>query len=228
MKVKQDFLFLTFIMVLTVGLVVVSQSSRELFGDAVHLRREREKLEAELARANLKEQILAQQFFDYEQNVAQVMGEKGKKLESWQELSLLHVSRLPASEENKNNSTLLLSRAKGLFNDGKYSDAIQVFVELEKQFPGSPGVLEAKFLRAESYYLIGQMDLCLETIDDMMNFYPEHPMTGYLMLRLSQILQYRKRTPEALDVLKMIQSSFSHEDELKRQAASLEKKYQTL
>ncbi len=228
MKVKQDFLFLTFIMAVTTGLLMVSQSSRELFGDGVHLKRQAEKLEKELARANLKEQVVSQRYFDYGQSVAAVMGGKEKQIKDWQELSLLHVSRLPASEENANGSFTLLARGKSYFNDGRYSDAIQAFIDLEKQFPGAPGVLEAKFLRAESYYVVGQMDQCLDTIDGMMNFYPEHPMTGYLMLRLSQILQYRKRTPEALDVLKMVQQNFAHEDDLRKQAAALEKKYKTL
>lgn len=228
MKVTQDFLFLTFVMAITAGLLLVSQTSREMFGDAIHLKLKNERLESELVRANLKEQVMAQRYFDYGQNVASVMGEKGKKLSDWSELNLLHVSRLPATEENINGSLRMLAQGKGLFNEGKYGDAIQVFVDLEKQFPGSPAVLESKFLRAESFYVLGQMDRCLETIDDMMNFYPESPMTGYLMLRLSQILQYRKRTPEAIGVLKMIQGNFTHEDDLRKQAAALEKKYLTL
>lgn len=224
---RHDFLFLIFVMALTTGLVFVNQSANSMFGDSVHLRRQNEQLNARLAREELQQKLLSQQLFDYGQSVASVLSQE-KNLKDWKTLSLLEVSRLPASTENPSESTLELNQGKGFFNDGKYAEAVESFLNVEKRFPGSPASLEARFLRTESYYLLGQMDQCLSSIEDMMNFYPEHPMTGYLMLRLSQILQYRKRTPEAIDVLKMVQKNFPREQDLKKQASLLEQKYRTL
>lgn len=225
---RWNFLFLTFVMVITTGMTVVYYTAKDSFGDSVTIRRENKRLSAQLARSELQEQILSERYYDYAQNVAKVLGQREKNLANWSELNLLHVSRMPAADHLAVDSNLLLSRGKALFADGDYAKAAATFLDLEKRYPGAPGVIEGRFLRAESYYLLGQTDQCLTVIDEMMNFYPDHPMTGYLMLRLSQVLHYRKRTPEALDVLEMIRNGFSDVKDLVTQVSLLEKKFRSL
>lgn len=217
------------VLVLTTGLVFVSQTSRELYGDGALVQERNKHLQAELAREKLRQSILAQRYFDYSQSVAAVLGEKAAELNDWQELSLLQVSRLPASADKESlTSATLLTKGKEQFRKDQFNEAIHTFMEIEIKFPGSVGSLEARFLRAESHYALGQLDQCLDVIDDMMTFYPEHPMTGYLMLRFSQILQYRKRTAEALDVLSMVKKNFAKEPEIRRQAALMEGQFRSL
>ncbi|PWU15386.1 MAG: hypothetical protein C5B49_11895 [Bdellovibrio sp.] len=220
---KNDFFFLTFILVLTLGLTVVSQRVHEIFGETADLRLRSKQTQKELASAQLRTALVAEKFFDYQQSVAATLGTS--EINSPGKMNLLHVSRLPASGPNPAESAMLMARAKELFNHEKYNQSLPILREIEQRFSGSPATLEARFLQAESYYHLDQTEECVDVIAGMMNDYPESPLTGYLMLRLSQILHYRKRTAEALDILQIVEHSFASEANLKNQASLLLKRY---
>lgn len=185
-------------------------------------------MESQVARTELKARLLNEQLFDYQQTVAEVMGSRGPQIASNSQLNLLAVSRLPASENTEESSARLLARAHGLFEAKKYREALTTFDQLVEKFPASPQALEARFLRAETLYLTGQLDLCVEEIETMVSQFPEYPMTGYLMIRLSQVLHHRKRSSEALEILQYVKKHFPNDQQLQAQAKSLGEKYRVL
>lgn len=224
---KSDNLFLVLILSLTAAVLLVSGETKVLLGDSGLLAMHVDELEKELKTAGLKQALTEEQIFDYQQNVAKTLGQ-GARPQNWAQMNLLIQARSVASVEGMDRSGLILAAAKEQFNTAKYLPAVKGFSEVIEKYPASPTALEARFLRAESLFLAGQMDGCVEQIEEMMTQFPDHPMTGFLMLRLSQILKQRSRNPEAVEILKMIHRSFPGEKMLLEQAKILETEYRVL
>jgi hypothetical protein len=55
----------------------------------------------------------------------------------------------------------------------------------------------------------------------MMNQFPDHELTGFLMLRMGQVLQAQNRTEEAGEVFRVIESHFAFNHELRGQAKKM-------
>jgi TolA-binding protein len=82
-------------------------------------------------------------------------------------------------------------------------------------------VIQAYFFWAESLYMNHQQQECLDVVDQMMTQFPDHELTGFIMLRMGQILQERSRTEEAAEVFKVVRQNFAGNVELKTQADKL-------
>ncbi len=82
-------------------------------------------------------------------------------------------------------------------------------------------VTQAYFFWAESLFLRGEQKACLDVIDQMIDLYPDHDLTGFIMLRMGQILQLRSRTEEASEVYRTVMQSFASNHELHSQAEKL-------
>lgn len=224
---KSDSLFLVMILGLTSATLVVSGEAKSFLNDSVVYSHQIEDLQREQKESELRQALLQERLFDYQQSVAQTLSEDPNPKEL-DELNLLVPSRVPASLPEFDRSEMILARAKDQFNGNQFKKAADSFRELIEKYPASPKSVEARFLRAESLYLSGQLDLCVDEIETMMTQFPDHPMTGFLMLRLSQILKGRSRNPEAIEVLKMIERSFPGEKLLLEQARVMETEYRIL
>lgn len=224
---KSDSLFLVMILSLTALTLVVSGESKVLLGDSVVANLEMESLRHELKAAELRESIAREQIHDYQQSVLATLGQEVRP-KNWQEMSLITQARAIASVEEVDLSARALAAAKDEFNAAHYASAAGRFQEVITRYPASPAAVEARFLRAESLYLAGQTDACVLQIDEMMTQFPDHPMTGYLMLRLSQIMKSRSRSMEAREILQMIPLSFPGESGLIEQAKAMEGEFRIL
>lgn len=209
------------ILSLTAALLMVSGETRQFFNDSVFLTQQIEGLENDVKEAQLEQALLHEQIFDYQQSVVAAIGQEAQP-KTWAQMNLLVQARSIASVPEMDRSGMLLERGKDLFNKNQYKEAATSFQQLIDKFPASPKSLEARFLRAESLFLSGQLDLCVDQVEVMMTQFPDHPMTGFLMLRLSQILKIRNRAPESNEVLNMIQRNFPGETLLQQQVRSLE------
>lgn len=225
---KSESLFLVLILSLTAAILLVSGEAKLLLGDGTVAALELESLRKDLKTAELRETLAREQIYDYQQSVLKTLAREGARPQGWEELTLVTQGRALASVEDADLSALLLAKAKDDFNAGRYAAAAPGFLEVAEKYPASPAALEARFLRAESLYLSGQTDACVAQIDEMMAQFPDHPMTGYLMLRLSQIMKSRSRTLEARELLQMIPLSFPGERQLLEQAKSLEGDFRVL
>jgi TolA-binding protein len=215
--------FASFIFAVMTFWLVIALQARDVFDEGKFIALEKAQVERNVKQAELEKKVLADEFFNYRQQIVaqfpkiQRPASKG----DWLKQGLLEVSRLPASEASNLSSDLILSNGKHFFNAKNYSKAVAHFSRYLEFFPAGAGSLEARFLRAESYFLNSQLDAAVVEIESMIDFFPEYTGTGYLMLRLSQIYQLRKLTAEALEVLKMIDVNFSYDANLMTQVHGL-------
>lgn len=129
--------------------------------------------------------------------------------------------RAPASDEGINTSRLALAKAKEQFRERNWPRSIELLRSLIEQYPSSPYLVEAHFLLAESFYLSGLQEQCLDVIYSMMEMFPQSELTGYIMLRMGQIFNSRKRTIEAEEVYSAVTEQFPRSPALLEQAKVL-------
>lgn len=221
---NQNFLFICFCLILLTGLI----QSYALFQNHFSPHKDDQKKIAELNNLLEKEKlqrILVQnQLSDYQQEIAANLPEFesiAKGSDQYQLRNLASVSQAPIDGFDLSKS--LSERAKAEFREGQFDQAVKSFAELTKKYPSSPLVAESYFFMGESYFMLQKPQDCLDVVDKMMNHFPEHELTGFLMLRMGQILQSQGRSHEAKEVFSLVSEKFAYNHELKDQAKSLER-----
>jgi TolA-binding protein len=218
---KAQALFLVFILCLTVGLQQSYQVFREHYSDSHDLEKEIGSLNEKSQRQALQAALLQNQVDDLQANVYATLEKKGEHL-AWNERQWMKSLRGPASVPLiDSKSAQLLIEAKDLFRAQKYPSATENLRKLISDYPVSKDIVEAHFLLAEALFVQGQLDASLDVIDQMMTRYPDSEMTGFIMLRMGQILEARKRSSDAKEVYRTVLREFPHSFELKQQAESL-------
>lgn len=224
---KQNFLFLTVCLVLLTGIM----QSYFLFERHFSPHKDDQKKIAELKEVieekNLRISQLENQLVDFQQEVAAQLPAL-KKIsptpKTFQLRSLASVTQKPLDAFDI--SGVLSEKARAEFRSGDFKNAAKSFASLTEKFPTSPVVIQAYFFWAESLYMSQQQQECLDVIEKMMTQFPEHELTGFIMLRMGQILQARSRTEEASEVFKLVSQNFASNHELKLQAEKLTKSVQ--
>lgn len=213
--------FLVLILCLTLGL----QFSYRLFADhysdehelvknisQLKQEKEREKLQTELVRAELE---------DFRGFAIKSLGQK--QALAWEEKQWLHSARSPASVSvvsNEVHSRTALMQAKKDFQNQQFTDSALKLKKLIDEYPLSRDIIETHFLLAESYYLSGQFEQSLDVIDQMMALFPDSELTGFIMLRMGQILERKNRRDEAIEVYQVVEEQFPKSRELQSQVDS--------
>jgi TolA-binding protein len=221
---QSSWAFITFILVLTIGLVQMNNVFHEFYSDSKDLRQELNLKQAQVEREKLKWAMLNNQLEDFKTSVAQVIPnyEKAANFEQKYALGKLTASiRNPASVEPIDLSNQLLAKGKEEFSKQEFSKATETFKEVISRYPASVNAVESQFLLAESYFLNNKLDPCLDVIHLMMVQYPDQEMTGYIMLRMGLIYQGRKQNAEAMEVYKTVISNFKGSNGLVNQAQRL-------
>lgn len=219
---KQNFLFVTFCLVLTTGLMQSYHLFQEFFSPEKNHLKQISTLKQTVEEKDLRIAELENQIFDYQQQVAATLPalkKIKKKPETLQLRSLASVSQKPI--EAFQMSDLLAERARAEFRKGDYAGAAHSFSTLTQKFPTSPLAIQAYFFWAESLFLSQKHQECLDVIDQMMTQFPDHELTGFIMLRMGQILQTRSRAEEAEEVFRTVKKNFASNHELKVQAEKL-------
>jgi TolA-binding protein len=219
---KQNFLFITFCMLLIVGLMQSYSVFQEYFSPNKENVKKISQLKREVEQKNLETAELENQMVDFQQEVAAqlpALQKMDKGPRNFQLRSLASVTQKPLDAFEMSGP--LSEQARAEFRRGDFKSAAQSFSNLTQKFPLSPIVIQAYFFWAESLFMEGRYQDCLEVVDQMMIQFPEHELTGFIMLRMGQILQTRNRLEEASEVYKTIAKNFSANHELKKQAEKL-------
>ena len=196
---------------------------RDYFSPVHEYKKQVEVLNSEIQRQKLRTAIAYSQLTDLKGEYAQILPPSNKKMESDSDYRLSQLSsavRIPASV-NLELSSVVMSRAKDLFKKKDYVNASIEFRRMIEKYPMSPQVVEAHFLLTESYFLSTQLNEAMDVIDKMITQYPENELTGFVMLRMGQILQERKRPAEAQEIYKLIIKEFGYNKDIKKQAMLL-------
>ncbi len=160
------------------------------------------------------------QLEDFKSSVATILPNKinGTDLQSHQLRSLASVVK---DGEPLDLSTVLLEKAKSEFRRGNFKASSKVLKELIQKYPSSPVIVDAYFFAAESFYMNGQSEECLDFVDQMMIQFPENELTGFIMLRMAQIMQSRNQGDEASEVYRIVINNFKGNKDLQKQAEKL-------
>lgn len=224
MKKQAQSLFLIFTLILLIGLVEANHVFQRHFSGETALVEKVSRLEKNVEKEKLKLSLAQNQLIDFQSEIAQYV-DKGdlKSLADaqYKKKNILSTLRLPASTSEIDMSSAVMSRGKDDFIKNKYLSAIESFKEIVRKYPSSPQVIEANFMLAESYFLAQKPEDCLDVVDKMMIHYPDHDLTGFIMLRMGQILQSRKRSVEAVRVYQIIIEKFKKNEILTKQAREL-------
>ena len=219
---KQNFLFVSFCLILVMGLMQSYSLFQAHFSPHWENVRKISQLQKQLEEKNLRIAELENQMYDFQQEVAAqlpALQKMQKTPKTFQLRSLASVTQKPI--EVFEMSGPLSERARAEFRRGEFKNSAASFSSLIQKFPTSPQVIQAHFFWAESLFMAGQQQECLDVIDQMMQQFPDHELTGFIMLRMGQILQTRNRTEEAAEVFRTVRVKFAANQELKAQATHL-------
>ena len=213
-------IFLVFILCLTLGLSLASQVFHEHYSDSQDLHQQISHLNEQREKEALKVTLLQNQMEDLKAHVYQTLDKKTTM--AWNEKQWLASLRGPASVAPlEPKSGTLMANAKKDFIKKDFPAAGEKLKQLIEKYPTSRDIIEAHFLLAEAYYLSGQAEASLDLVDQMMTRYPESELTGYIMLRMGQILQNRNQNTEAREVFDTVIRQFPKSAQLKDQASRL-------
>lgn len=221
---RQNFLFITTCLVLLTGLLQAYFLFERHFDPHQDDVKKIARLSEALEEKNLQIAQLENQMVDFQQEVAvqlPALQKIDRTPKTFQLRSLASVTQKPLNAFEMSGA--LNEKARAEFRKGDYAGAARSFSNLAQKYPASPVVIQAYFFWAESLYLNNQHQECLDVIDQMMTLFPDHELTGFIMLRMGQILQARSRTEEASEVFKVVSKTFAKNSELKTQADKLSK-----
>lgn len=210
-KSSANLLFSVFCLALAAALAHSYSLFTAYFSPERDLVRKVAELESNVEREALKRSLAEARLQDYRFQVAAVLPKNNPGMRA-----IASVSVEPTKQMDL--SGLLLERGKAAFNQKDYSAAIAAFRELVEKYPTSPHVTMSHFFLAESYVLISKPEDALDEIQFMMKHFPEDEKTGFIMLRMGQILEDRERYAEAAEVYRTIQREFASNYALKKQA----------
>jgi len=221
---KQNFLFITVCLVLVTGIMQSYFLFEKHFSPHKDDQRKIAELKDLVEEKNLRIAQLETQLVDFQQEVASQLPALKKitpSPKSFQLRSLASVTQKPLNAFEMSGT--LSEKARAEFRRGDFNSSAKTFASLTQKFPTSPLVIQAYFFWAESLYMNKQPQDCLDVVDQMMTHFPEHELTGFIMLRMGQILQARSRTEEAAEVFKIVSQNFATNSELRVQADRLSK-----
>ena len=219
---KQNFLFLTFCLVILSGIMQAYFLFDRHFSPHKDDLKKIAHLQSELEEKEMRITAVEAQFVDFQQEIASqlpALQKLDKNPKTFQLRNLASVTQKPI--DSFEMSSTLSEKARAEFRKGDFKNSAKSFAQLTEKFPTSPLVVQAYFFWAESLYLNKQFQECLDVVDQMMTQYPEHELTGFIMLRMGQILQSRSRGEEASEVYRLVGKNFSSNSELKKQAEAL-------
>lgn len=178
-------------------------------------------LQRELEQERLKVSLLQYQIKDLQQSVAFLLPPQNK-IQDYKLANISAAVRAPASVDSVNIdlSGTLFERGKEFFNQQNYTQAIGVFNKLLAQYPLSVHRIEAQFFIAEGYFLSKEYQPSLQAINVMVQQYPHHELTGYILLRLGQINEINNQSQSAREVYQSVLRSFDNKN-IQKQARSL-------
>lgn len=219
---SQTYLFVIFCLILTTGLIEVNDLVHDYFSPMKAQKEHIAKLEAQVERQKLQVAMLKNQIVDEAQQVAWAVPALDKMKPDSKNYALRNIASVSQTAiQPLDLSKSLLEQAKAEFRRGEYPQSAQAFADLMKKYPTSPVIVESLFFQAESFFMMGKYQECLDVVDHMLTHYPDHELTGYILLRQGQILEARHRSEEAEEVFRLIMKKFAYNHELSTQAKKL-------
>ncbi len=215
-------IFLTYCTLLTAGLIWSYSLFVDYFNQKPEVVQELAVLKEKLEHEEFEKTIMAHRLKDFEKSVAEIL--PAEKMASSQKMTLsknlLSAIREPASLPPMDLSSVIYESVKVKFKEKKFDLSIDNAKKLIENYPSSSHVIEAYFFMAESYFMKNEIKKCTETIDLMVSQFPDHDLTGFILLRLGQISELNNQREEAREIYSVVEKQFQN-SVLKNQAQLL-------
>lgn len=218
--------FVSFCLVLTLVWTAFYAKVRETYNGLSEYRAQIEQLQHELHSQEIQAMLDADHFLEFRQHVATLMPDVVKKKGMGEEgypfrslASVLSVSQ--ADQLRKTIAKTLFEKGKDHFRKRQFSQANRAFKQLIDKFGFSPNIVESYFLMAEGYYQSDELEECAGVIQQMVELFPSHELTGFAMVRLGRIYESQNRNEEAVDIYKTVLRSFPQRDVASQARASM-------
>jgi len=204
--------FLIYCAVLTAGLIWSYSIFADYFNQRPEVEQELSALRDQVEFEKFEKNLMAYRLKDFEKSVAEVL--PVEKLNAKKQIivskSLMTILREPASLPPLDLSGVIYEGIKAQFKNKKFDTSVQKSKKLIETYPTSPHVVEAYFFMAESYYMLKDIKKCTEVIDLMVEQFPDHDLTGFILLRLGQISEQNSQPEEAREIYATVLSQFSN------------------
>ncbi len=206
----------TFLLYCFMLIVLISQSFlffRQAFSGVDFLKSRVADLENEVGRERLRVEIVHQHLSDYQQEVASLLPDAIRQTTDKE--ATYHLRTLASVIATPQSDRLQIERAAGLFEKGKnqfrlgkYDESNRMFSGLISSSPESIYFAEAHFLLSEGQYQTKDFEACVGTIEAMITLFPESELTGFALLRLGKIYEYKDRFEDAVEVYRAILNTY--------------------
>lgn len=218
--------FLAYILFLCLGWMQFYSHVRETFNGISDYKAQVERLKSEARDLKIDRDLEAEHFMEFRQNIAtlmpDVLKQKGMGEAGYPYRSLAStISRVEATQVKETIAKTLFETGKARFHDNEFGKANRAFQQVIDRFSYTPYVTESYFLMAEGYYQQHDYEQCTATIQQMIELFPGHELTGFAMIRLGQIYQSQNRNEEAVDIYRTVLRSFPQRDVASQAKASL-------
>ncbi|MGE0634554.1 MAG: tol-pal system YbgF family protein [Pseudobdellovibrionaceae bacterium] len=222
---KSTSLFLIFTLALCSGLMQSFALFRDYFDGARAYQHQVEGLKNEIGKLDLQLALKGNELSDFKQEVARVLPSVSpQSSEAANQVRFVaSVAAVPSKSLEFDWSKAAFEEGKALFREKKYEKAALSLKKSINLNPSAKHLTECYFLQAESYFLAGRSSDFLEVVDQMVVQFPDHELTGFILLRMGQIFSKQNRPDEAREVYETVIRSF-HAPELKTQASTLKSK----
>ncbi len=206
MSSRRNWIFINFTWLLVTGLIWSYGAFKAHFASSPDAGFKVEQLQKQVS--NLKEEKakIAYQFEDFRQNAALDWPQSRKNDYRW-----------PASV-SFDLSTSLYDKGRRSFQEKKWDDALLEFEKILTDYPYSKWVAEAQYYTCEIHFQVRDYKDTADCVTQMVQLFPENPLTGFQLMRLAQVHEMVGEPEEALEVYRYVQSQFSSEPILKKQS----------
>lgn len=218
--------FLCLILVMTLSLMQLYSGAREIFNGSSDLKSEISLLQEQRRRQNMAVAVEHEQFLEFRQNVAALMPDvlqkKGRGEEGYPYRSLAStISRGESELVRQTIAKTLFERGKDSFRKKDYAKAKVLFRQVIDRFGFTPFVAESYFLLSESLFQQNELEACAGVVQQMVELFPHHELTGFALIRLGRVYQMQNRNDEAIDIYKTVLRSYPQRDVASQAKASL-------
>jgi TolA-binding protein len=218
--------FVSLILVLLLGWMQFYSSVREMFNGGSEFKAEIAKLKDQNQQQQLSIALERENFLEFRQNVAtlmpDVLKQKGIGIEGYPYRSLAStISRGEADQVRQAIAKTLFEHGKEYFRKKDYPKAEHSFKKIISLYSFTPFVAESYFLLSESEFQRNELESCTALIQQMVELFPHHELTGFALIRLGRIYEIQNRNEEAIDIYKTVLRSYPQRDVASQAKASL-------
>lgn len=210
--------FIIYILILLTGLNWFYSELRIYFSGVEQYKEKAQIYARKLEQRDFQLELAESQLKEFQQDVAAVLPDKINQLGITKEASYPLRALASATMQQSSGKYKVIKagqifkNAKAAFQRNDFASSNAEFKRLIKYYSFYSNIVEAYFLLSEGQFQNGDLQECVETVEAMIEMFPESELTGYSMIRLGRIYEYQDRKEDALTIYKTVLSVFPQRD----------------